>query len=94
MTRPSVVLRSRNDGAWIAATLEQVRTQTIPCEVLAFDNASTDGTREILDRFADRVVTVPAGTYVPGRVLNAGMAGTTGEFVVFLNADCTPCDDR
>jgi len=36
---------------------------------------------------------VPAGAYVPGRVLNQGMAATGGEFVVFVNSDCTPQND-
>ena len=60
---------------------------------MAFDNASTDGTLEEIRKYTDRIHHVPAGAYVPGRVLNQAMAATEGEFVVFLNSDCTPQDD-
>lgn len=74
----------------IADTLAMVRRQDWPCELIVFDNESTDGTLEEVRRYADRVFHVPRGAYVPGRVLNRGMEVSHGEFVAFLNADCTP----
>ncbi len=87
-----VVMRSRNDIDYIQATLEQLTTQSIPYELIVFDNDSTDGTREIVQEYAHQVHRVPDGTYVPGKVLNRAMeaAGAEAEFVVFLNSDCTP----
>jgi len=61
---------------------------------VVFDNASTDGTRELAERHADAVFTVPEGAYVPGRVLNAAMREATSDIVVFVNSDCPPDDER
>jgi hypothetical protein len=38
----------------------------------------------------DQLIDVPAGSYVPGKVLNHGMRISDSEFVVFLNSDCVP----
>jgi len=92
--RITVVMRSHNDMPIITDTLLAVREQSVEVELVVFDNASTDGTREEVDRVADRVIHVPAGSYVPGRVLNEAMRCTSGDVVVFLNSDCTPQDAR
>lgn len=97
MTSPlvSIVVRSRNDAAFMRRTLEALRRQRFrDFEVLSFDNASTDGTRAILDDYPEvRRFDVPAGTYVPGRVLNRAAAESRGQWVVFNNADAVPLDE-
>jgi len=85
-----VVMRSRNDGWVVESTLKALRQQTLPHRLLVMDNASTDGTREIAQRYADQLVDVPEGHYVPGRVLNQAMNLVDSPRVVFLNSDCTP----
>jgi len=85
-----VVMRSRNDGWVVESTLQALRQQTLPHRLLVMDNASTDGTREIARRYADRVVDVAEGQYVPGRVLNQAMNLVDSSRVIFLNSDCTP----
>lgn len=88
--KPSIVMRSHNDMPLIAATLAALREQSLPFELLVFDNASTDGTLEEVEKFASQIIHVPKGKYVPGQVLNRGMELSQGEIVVFLNSDCTP----
>ena len=85
-----IIMRSYNDMPLIADTLAMVSRQNIPFELISLDNESTDGTIREIEKYADRIVNVPRGTYVPGRVLNQGMEISHGEFVVFLNSDCTP----
>jgi rhamnosyltransferase len=87
---PCILLRSHNDMPLIGKTLEALHRQDHPFRLIALDNESTDGTREELLKYTDAIETIPRGTYVPGRVLNRGMAMSTGELVVFLNSDCTP----
>lgn len=91
--KPFVIMRSRNDMPLIAQTLEMVARQSMPCELVVLDNESTDGTAELARKFTSRVINIPAGTYVPGRVLNQGMGASEGELVAFLNSDCTPVDE-
>ena len=93
MSAVCVVMRAHNDMPLVAETLRRLQTQRHPFRLVAFDNASTDGTLEEIRKYTDRIHHVPAGAYVPGRVLNQAMAATDGEFVVFLNSDCTPQDD-
>jgi len=89
-----VVVRCRNDVALLPATLAGLRSQNVPFRLIAFDNGSTDGSRELLCEAADVLVDVPAGAYVPGRVLNQAMAATQSEVVAFLNSDCEPLDEN
>jgi rhamnosyltransferase len=93
MTPVHVVLRAHNDMPLVAETLRALERQKLPMVLVAFDNASTDGTLEEIGKYTDRIHHVPAGAYVPGRVLNQAMAATEGEFVVFVNSDCTPQND-
>lgn len=89
-----VVMRARNDMPLVAETLDALaRQRNVSFRLIAFDNDSTDGTRELLEERAERVLRVPEGTYVPGDVLNRAMRETDGEYVVFLNSDCTPQSD-
>lgn len=85
-----VVVRAYNDIGLIEQTLQGIRDQKVPCRILVMDNESSDGTTAVAKRLADEVINVPAGTYVPGKVLNQAMRATTSEFVVFLNSDCPP----
>ena len=90
-----IVMRSHNDRPIIEETLGMVSKQTIPYELHVFDNDSTDGTLDILPKYTSHIHRVPAGTYVPGKVLNAAMekVNPKAPFVVFLNSDCTPVDE-
>ena len=89
----SVVVRSCNDAAIIGRTLAALARQSLAHETLCFDNASSDGTREIIARFGHRVHDVPAGSYVPGRVLNAAVAAARHPIVAFVNSDAPPLHD-
>ena len=88
--RPCIIMRSYNDMPLIADTLAMVNRQATPFELISLDNQSTDGTTQQIKKYTDHMVNIPKGTYIPGRVLNQGMALSHGEFVVFLNSDCTP----
>jgi len=90
MSVPWIVMRSRNDAAILPRTLAGLRAQRHPFRLLVLDNASNDGSTALVRAAADRVVDIPDGAYVPGRVLNLGMRETDGERVVFLNSDCVP----
>ena len=89
-----IVMRSYNDMPLVAETLEAIRSQSVQARLTVFDNSSTDGTREAVEKIADAVFDVPKGKYIPGKVLNRAMSETVSEIVVFVNSDCTPVDSR
>jgi len=92
MKKISIVMRSRNDAAYAPLTIEAFLSQKRDdFEILSFDNASADGTAEIIARYPQiRKFHVPEGAYVPGKVLNAAVKEAVGEIVVFNNADAVP----
>jgi rhamnosyltransferase len=94
MTTPTIVMRARNDRPVIARTLAALARQTVQSRLIVFDNQSTDGTEADVAAAAAAVFTVPAGSYVPGKVLNAAMREAASDIVVFLNSDCVPDDPR
>lgn len=91
----SVLVRCRNEAAFLVRTLDALVAQECPFahEVLVCDDDSTDGTDAILRAHPEvRLVARPAGAYRPGRTLNALVRAARGEIVVFNNADAVPLD--
>jgi len=91
--RVSIIMRSCNDSDVIRGTLQMVRAQTYTnYELWNFDSTSTDGTLDIIREFnaPQRIRLNDPAKYNPGRVLNAAVAATGGDILVFLNSDATP----
>jgi len=88
-----IVMRCRNDAQMLPSTLAGLKRQTVPYRLFAMDNASDDGSRELLLEAAYEVVDIPTGRYIPGKVLNEAIRHTTSPIVVFLNSDCEPVNE-
>ncbi len=94
--RVSIVIPARNEAAGIGKTLLAIHAQELPdgvdVEVLVVDDASTDRTPSIAEANGARVIDVEgtAGGN-PARARNRGAAETSGDPIVFLDADCVPC---
>lgn len=83
----SVVIPSFNKAVFIEDAIRSVIAQDYPkFEVIIYDNCSTDGTQEILQRypFIDAVVEPDKGQC---DALNKGFARAKGEIIGWLNAD-------
>ena len=75
----------------VTSALEQTYA---PIEVIAIDDGSTDDTRQVLDRFGDRihVMSQPhAGAYA---ARNHGLQAARGELIAFLDSDDRWFPDR
>jgi GT2 family glycosyltransferase len=86
----SVCLVNFNDAANLPACLESVEADThgIPHEIIVADNASTDGSAELVERKYPRVkILRGSGNVGFGRANNAAVRESGGEFVLFLNTD-------
>ncbi len=96
MKTVSIVMRSRNDADIIARTIDAMLAQDFEdFEIVSFDNASTDGTREIIAKYPQiRAFQVPEGQYVPGRVLNDSVKECDAKVIVFNNSDCLPLNPK
>ena len=93
MAKFSLVTACRNSRPYIEETVESVLSQSVfrsgqhELEYVIRDGDSTDGTREILQRYEGRgvrVVSEPdAGFY---DALGKGLQSVTGDYVAYLNA--------
>lgn len=86
----SIVIPVYNEEATLQRVLAEVLALPIPKEVIIVDDASTDGTREILSQYevADGIQII----YKPqnegkGAALRTGLRRVTGEVVVIQDAD-------
>src|SRR5215204_7072646 len=89
LPRVSLVTPNYNYGRFIASAIESVVTQGYPnLEYIVLDDGSTDGSVEIIRRYADRLAyweTGPnRGQY---RTITAGFQRATGEVFGWLNSD-------
>lgn len=88
----SVVIPVHNGEQYLRECLDSVLAQTLDrLEVIVVDDASTDGTAAILQRYLSgeprlRVITRWASTGVSG-ARNAGLAQASGRYVAFVDAD-------
>lgn len=88
--RLSVVVPIYNERESLEEILRRVRAVPIPKEIVLVDDASTDGTREILQRLeasADLKILYHAKNRGKGAALRTGFAHATGDVVVIQDAD-------
>ncbi len=88
MSRVSVVIPAHNAERFLGEALDSVFTQGLDDpEVVVVDDGSTDDTVRIARAYGRgvRVLTQPSSG--SARARNAGLRGTTGELVAFLDAD-------
>lgn len=88
MTGPcvSVVIPTLNRVDDLKRCLDALLAQTAaPDEIRVIDNGSTDGTRELLEKYPAQVMAAPG---VPvSRLFNLGWTSTSAEFIAYLNDD-------
>jgi succinoglycan biosynthesis protein ExoA len=91
----SVVLPIRNEARPLPALLASLMNQDFPAsdfEIIVADGRSTDGTRDLVRRFAAEssiavtLIDNPAIRSASGR--NAGLRAARGEFVLFIDGHC------
>lgn len=86
--RISIVTVCLNQRDTVADAMESALNQPGDVEYIVVDGGSTDGTREIIERYADRLAyRVSEPDRGQSHALNKGFARATGEIVGWLNAD-------
>jgi glycosyltransferase involved in cell wall biosynthesis len=89
MTLPtvSVIIPCFNQGRFLAEALDSVGSQTLPAtNIILVDDGSTDDTAAVAQRYPEvKYVRQPNRGLAAAR--NAGLARSSGDFIVFLDAD-------
>jgi len=91
--RVAVIIPAQNEAPTVGAVLDAVRASDhlvpgLVSELIVVDDHSTDDTATVASRHGARVVTLegPGGK---GQAMAAGLAATTADLVVYLDADVT-----
>ncbi len=86
--RLSVVITSYNYERYVGEAIESLLAQPDSIEIIVVDDCSTDGSRHVIGRYADRVAPVfQERNQGHGGGFNAGFARAGGDLVMFLDAD-------
>lgn len=77
-----------NGARWLSACVESALGQDWPAkEVIVVDDGSTDGSRDVLRSFGDRIVVVPQEHLGANHARNEILRRARGEWIQFLDAD-------
>jgi glycosyltransferase involved in cell wall biosynthesis len=89
MVRVSIVTISFNQAEFLERTIQSVLAQDYPeIEYIVVDPGSTDGSREIIERYRSRISKIIMRLdHGAADGLNGGFAEATGEILGFLNSD-------
>jgi glycosyltransferase involved in cell wall biosynthesis len=94
--RVSIIMPCYNAARFIDEAIASVLAQTeASWELIVIDDGSTDGSADIVRRFADpRIRLITQANAGVSAARNAGLAASVGEFVAFLDADDRMRPDR
>jgi Glycosyltransferases involved in cell wall biogenesis len=83
-TRISIIVPVWNEAPLICPFLEHVRERAPETEIIVADGGSSDGTAELAEKFADRIVRTRRNRAVQ---MNAGARVASGDVLWFLHVD-------
>lgn len=84
----SVVIPTYNRSAFITLAIDSVMNQTFTnYEIIVVDDGSTDGTKDIVKKYGDRIRYLYQGNSGVSAARNCGIHAAQGEWVAFLDSD-------
>lgn len=88
MSRVTVVTAAYNAASYIAETIESVLAQTYTdFDYIVVDDGSSDGTADIVSRYAPRVTLLRQENAGAGAARNRGVERAGGDYVAIVDAD-------
>ena len=84
----TVVVPNYNYAHFVREAIDSVLAQTYPhLEIIVVDDGSSDGSREVLENYGERIRTIFQDNSGVSAARNSGAAVGDGEFIAFLDAD-------
>ncbi len=86
--RFSIVINNYNYGRFVVQAIESaLAVDWESKEIIVVDDGSTDDSRPVIEQFGTRVLAIFAKNGGQARAANIGFAQSTGDVVIFLDAD-------
>lgn len=84
----SIAVNNYNYERYLREAIDSALAQTYPhTEIIVVDDGSTDGSKELIAGYGDRVIPVLKENGGQATAINEGFAASTGEIMIFLDAD-------
>jgi glycosyltransferase involved in cell wall biosynthesis len=84
----TIIINNFNYAKYIGASIESALAQTYDnVEVIVSDDGSTDNSREVIESYGSSIVSVFKPNGGQASALNAGFKKSSGDLVIFLDAD-------
>lgn len=88
LVKISVIINNYNYGAFIAEAIASAVQQEYPRkEVIVVDDGSTDGSAAIIRSIGEQITAIYKSNGGQASAMNAGFAASSGDIVIFLDAD-------
>jgi len=88
--KTSVIIRTHNSENFVKNALDSALDQTFPkklYEILVIDDGSTDGTKEVVKGYGDKIRLVEEDGLGPIKAINRGIKNSKGEYIILLDSD-------
>ena len=88
MDKISVIIRNRNEEAYIGMAIQSVIEKFKDPEIIIIDNQSTDESMKVVSLFDRHNITKYSlnGNYTPGKALNFGVEKASNDTILILSA--------
>ncbi len=87
-SKVSVIIPTYNHSQYVCRAIDSILAQTYKdYEVIVVDDGSTDGTREVLSKYGNKINYIYQENKGLPSARNTGIKASTGEYFVFLDAD-------
>jgi glycosyltransferase involved in cell wall biosynthesis len=84
----SIIINNFNYASYVSEAIESALNQTLPAaEIIVVDDGSTDNSAEVINRYSDRIFHIEQSNAGQAAALNTGYAKSTGDIIIFLDAD-------
>ncbi|MBD2112390.1 MULTISPECIES: glycosyltransferase [Cyanophyceae] len=84
----SIIINNYNYDHFLSQAIDSALTQTYAhVEVIVVDDGSTDGSRQIIESYNDRIVPIFQANGKQGAAFNNGFAHSKGDIIIFLDSD-------
>lgn len=84
----SIIIPCYNSERWVSQAIESCLRQTYqPLEVIVVDDGSTDGSLQVIQKYAEHVIILTGPNQKLSAARNKGFAVSTGDYCLFLDAD-------